>query len=297
VGGWETGLLSSRSATAVLFLTWWALALDPAAQDRLARVRALFVAAAYEDALTVLDSLEPAVHAESVEPAEYRILCLLALGESDRARFFIEDLILKSPRHRLDPSVASPRIQATFESIRRQLLPGIIVREYAAAKASFDARDFKAALTRFDGVIALMNDLGPDPRVAALQKSAVGFRDLARAAVPADSADRADDKVGTVGGGGVYDRDAPDVVPPAPLKQVLPDAPRRSASGGKSGLLEIVIDERGRVESAVMRRPVNPDYDAQLLQLARDWQYEPARTRDGKSVKFRKLIEIYSSAP
>ena len=57
------------------------------------------------------------------------------------------------------------------------------------------------------------------------------------------------------------------------------------------GIMEVVIDEQGRVIAIDMRAPLHPQYDALLLAAARDWRYRPA-TLDGKPVRFRKVIQI-----
>ena len=57
------------------------------------------------------------------------------------------------------------------------------------------------------------------------------------------------------------------------------------------GLLEVVIDEQGRVIGLTMRTSVHPLYDTQLMTAAREWRYQPA-TVGGVPVKFRKLIQI-----
>jgi TonB family protein len=81
-------------------------------------------------------------------------------------------------------------------------------------------------------------------------------------------------------------------VPPVVLRQEIPRIAAPLLPLARSqGLLEIVIDERGRVESAVMRAPVHPVYDAQVLAAAVEWRYEPARL-GGVPVKFRKRIQI-----
>jgi len=90
----------------------------------------------------------------------------------------------------------------------------------------------------------------------------------------------------------VYDEFSTNVVPPVPLEPILPPAsPEPLAAAPAVGLFEIVINERGRVESAVVRRSISPQYDALVLSASRKWRYRPA-TRDGKPVKFRKVIEI-----
>ena len=57
------------------------------------------------------------------------------------------------------------------------------------------------------------------------------------------------------------------------------------------GVIEIVIDERGHVESAQMRASVHPRYDGIAVDAAKSWQYRPA-TLNGKPVKFRKLVQV-----
>jgi TonB family protein len=57
------------------------------------------------------------------------------------------------------------------------------------------------------------------------------------------------------------------------------------------GIIEVVIDEQGRVSFAAVRSSVHPMYDASLLAAARDWRYQPA-TFAGKPVKYRKMIQI-----
>jgi protein TonB len=83
------------------------------------------------------------------------------------------------------------------------------------------------------------------------------------------------------------------ITPPTPVFQQLPRWPSdvRNFTPGVKGLLELVIDETGQVEFAVVRQGVHPIYDAFLVSAARTWRYKPA-TRDGKAVKFRKLIEV-----
>ena len=59
----------------------------------------------------------------------------------------------------------------------------------------------------------------------------------------------------------------------------------------KTGVLELVIDNNGNVESAMMRVPVNAQYDRMATTAARTWQYQPA-TVDGAPVKFVKRINV-----
>ena len=57
------------------------------------------------------------------------------------------------------------------------------------------------------------------------------------------------------------------------------------------GLLDIVIDEQGRVTQITLRIAVHPVYDNLLVNAAREWKYRPA-TLNGTPVAYRKLIQI-----
>jgi hypothetical protein len=58
-----------------------------------------------------------------------------------------------------------------------------------------------------------------------------------------------------------------------------------------SGVLEVLIDENGKVETATLAEPVWPPYDLVLLSAAKRWQYQPA-VREGKPVKFKRTLVI-----
>jgi len=64
-----------------------------------------------------------------------------------------------------------------------------------------------------------------------------------------------------------------------------------SRFGTAPGVLEIVINERGTVDSAVMRVPLNRFYDVYVLNEAKSWRYTPA-LKDGKPVRYRKAIQV-----
>jgi TonB family protein len=80
------------------------------------------------------------------------------------------------------------------------------------------------------------------------------------------------------------------VVPPVALKQTLPPFPAQLPVANR-GVLEVVINEDGTVESAAMRESVNPRYDTQLVAAAKLWQYKPAML-DGAAVKYRKMVLV-----
>jgi len=84
-------------------------------------------------------------------------------------------------------------------------------------------------------------------------------------------------------------RDA-NVVPPIALIQQIPPYPG-STRVPIMGVIEVVIDTTGAVESASMVIPINPQYDKIVVEAARLWRYEPARL-DGVPVKFLKRIQL-----
>jgi hypothetical protein len=58
-----------------------------------------------------------------------------------------------------------------------------------------------------------------------------------------------------------------------------------------SGTLEVLIDEKGSVETVTLTEPIWPPYDLTLLSAAKRWQYQPAM-RQGKPVKFKRTLVI-----
>jgi TonB family protein len=151
-------------------------------QDTLSRVRELYLSADYEGALAALDALGGEAHNGPIEMADYRVLCLLALDRSDEAKQAIRTIVEADPTHHLSEGVASPRVRTAFEDTRKTLLPEVIQRMYAEAKAAFDNHD-QSAVEKFDRLVTLLDD--PDlkgAQFADLRAVAAGFRDLSKAA-------------------------------------------------------------------------------------------------------------------
>ena len=82
---------------------------------------------------------------------------------------------------------------------------------------------------------------------------------------------------------------------PVVLQQQIPRVPANLAlamrATKRTGILEVTIDERGRVETALVRESVNPVFDGIVLAAARTWQYQPARL-EGAPVRYLKRIAI-----
>ena len=77
------------------------------------------------------------------------------------------------------------------------------------------------------------------------------------------------------------------------IAQALPRATDATVplGGPQTILLDIVIDETGRVERAEIRRSVNRLYEAQLVAATRGWRYTPA-TQAGRPVKYERTLEV-----
>jgi TonB family protein len=80
------------------------------------------------------------------------------------------------------------------------------------------------------------------------------------------------------------------VSPPVIIRQDLPPYPRNFGTM-MAGALEVLIDETGLVEDAVMRNSANPRYDMLALDATKNWKFKPAML-DGTPVKFRKVINM-----
>jgi hypothetical protein len=88
----------------------------------------------------------------------------------------------------------------------------------------------------------------------------------------------------------IYGSDDAKVVVPVIVQQDMPQF-HRPITQDKIGVLVVVIDEAGRVETATITQSLDPYYDSMLLQSTKTWKYQPA-TLDGVAVKYRKLIQL-----
>lgn len=275
-------------------------AASASAQDSLASARDLYASAAYEDALAVLNRLHTSDTRadESRVIEQYRAFCLLALGRSQEAEHAIEAVVAAEPSYHPSTADVSPRVRSAFSDVRRRMLPAIIQQQYADAKTAFDHRQFASAADGFSKVLDALADpdVGPaaaEPPLSDLHTLAVGFHDLSvQAAAPPPTPTPAPQAPPPARPAAprIYELSDPDVRPPVTLTQTLPVYPTRPVPIGH-GTLEIIIDEAGAVESAMMRSTVNSLYDTLALTATRGWRYKPA-TLNGVPVKFRKDIII-----
>lgn len=270
------------------------------AQEPLAAARQLYAAAEYEEALRLLDGLPPAASREERQVAElYRALCLLALGRRADADRALEALVVHDPLYRLADDL-SPRLHAAFSDARRRVLPAVVQQQYNEARTAYDRKAFAAAAAGFRRVVDVLNDpemMQPasQPPLSDLRTLAAGFHDLSVKAIPPPPPPP-EPPAPVFVPPRIYGGDERDVVPPVAIRQELPRFPGTVRPGGVRGVVELVIDEEGAVESATMVVPTVAAYDKLLLTAADRWAYYPA-TVGGTPVKFRKRIQITINEP
>jgi tetratricopeptide (TPR) repeat protein len=270
--------------------------LAASSDDNLVRAKSLYAAAAYDEALAVLDQLQSAAPAEdSTSIAEYRVFCLLALDRGDEARKNIDGILHNNPRYLPSADQASPRIQGIFRDVRRESLPKIVVERYTSAKAAFERKDPGAA-QQFDDVLALLDDrdLDQTSTLKDLRAVASAFRDLAKAVTAADLKPVEQPTLPPQPARDIiYTAADTDVTPPVVQTQKMPmwrPSPQEAVQEFK-GALRLLIDESGAVVSATMPATTRAAYDSLLLRAAREWKFLPAQ-RQGVPVRYLKLIEI-----
>ena len=265
--------------------------------------RDLYASARYDEALAVLNGLQPTNDGggsdrKSIE--QYRLLCLLALGRGTEAESAIAAVVTADPLFMPNETDASPRVRSAFSDVRQRLLPEIASLRYAAAKAAYDRKEYAIAEEQFRDLVNLLNDPQMGGRLTDLRTLAIGFVDLASAAAappeskkvePASPPPSPPSSVESRAPH-VWTGDEPGVTPPVPVRQDVPRVPTMIVAQARArGLLEVVIDEQGRVTGLTIRLSIHPMYDAQLIAAAKDWRYKPAMA-GGVPVKFRKVIQV-----
>jgi TonB family protein len=275
------------------------------AQDSLEAARQLYASAEYTSALSMLNGLSnvDSPREERRAIALYRTLCLLAVGRGAEAERAIESMVSADPLYRPDADEIPPRMRTAIAEARKKMLPAILQEKYKDSKAAFDRQDFNRAAFGFKEMLDGLAD--PDITVAAAQSPladlktlAVGFYELSsKALVPPPAATPPKTEAllppgppATIQAPKLYTADDRDVVPPQAIRQQIPPFPGK-VTVAKTGVLELVIDRSGNVESAMMRVPVNAQYDRMATTAAKNWQYQPA-TVDGAPVKFVKRIQV-----
>jgi TonB family protein len=273
------------SALAFAIASMIGLASPASAQEQLKKAKALYDAAAYEDALTVLSPVD------MPEAQQYKALCLLALGRTQDAVGAVEKLVTAQPTFEASAQDVPPRFVTLVSDTKRKLLPSLARRAFNEGRDQFRNGSREEALTRFNLVVALTSD--PSFKQSAdaedLRTLATGFIDLAKASAPppAPSPAAATKAVDTA-----RSLDPPDVVQPIVVKQYIPPVPTEVGTQGNPVVsVRVIIGTNGKVTQATIERSSHPIYDRLVLQAARDWVYQPA-TMNGRAVTAEKVVTV-----
>jgi TonB family protein len=294
-----------------LVFAFWALAAQvsssPTVPDDLAAAKALYASANYEEALTRLSPADPGSSPDEFD--QYRALCQLALGRTADAQRSLEQLVGRRPLFKMSDSDVSPRLVAMFHDVRKRLLPAAARRLYARAKTDFEEKSYAAASAQFKELLVLLADedlAGDAAALSDLKLLGEGFSRLAdvelAAAAKAEAASAAKSPNGpppaTPGPAApgppsvrIYSEADPEVTPPVDVARSFPAWHPPNAIAQRMtyrGVLRVVIDERGRVESVALVQAVSDAYDSLLLTAAKDWQFRPA-LKQGQAVKYLKM--------
>jgi TonB family protein len=297
-----TTILRRAIVTGLAAALWCAMAPKDARAQETALVDAkrFYESADYEEALKVLDSA-PGVRRDP-EAAAYRVFCLIALGRASEAKAGVEAIVKADPLFRVSDAQVSPRLRSFFDEIRKPLLPDLARQTYATAKAAFDRKEWTAAVAEFDRAIALLGELGAAaPGAEDLKFLAANFRDLAKASIeppkpppPPPPAEKVETKAPEKPvEPEIYGVQHTTVKRPVSLSKPVPDWRPVGVEERMvfEGVLEVIVNERGKVDSARMLRPAHPRYDTELLKMALNWSFKPA-TKDGVAVKYRYAMAI-----
>jgi tetratricopeptide (TPR) repeat protein len=283
--------------------------------DELSTVRSLYASAAYEEALALLDKVRNPAEPAVIE--QYKALCYLALGRSTDAERTLEGMLRQQPRFEFGEADVSPRLTEMFQAVRKRILPEAARALYARGKSRYDAKRFDEAVKDFRELVALSTDevVAQNSAVGDLRQLGEGFLKLAEAEVTRAAeeakaveaarveAERAAASAAVTSSGAAqfstrspvtYTPSDADVVPPVETVRNMP----RWVPGNPllrqavfRGVLELVIDEQGAVESAQLLTSVSPLYDGELLEATAGWRFRPA-TKDGRPVRYRKTMQI-----
>jgi len=273
------------------------------AQNSLGAARDMYSAAAYDDALTVLNALKVDGLDNKGVVEQYRAFCLMALGRTDEANSAIEAAVAAAPFSQPSEADVSPRVRSAFREVRRRVLPAIIERRYVDARLAFERKD-KTAPQRFKQVIALIADpdlqsISNQPRLAQLRGMATDFLVLSTPEAPAPTPvlpRRAQPNVmpppvapPPPDTSRVYSAEDLSVASPSAIRQSF--APMSEVFSLRPGTVEVVVDETGAVTAATTKVAVNNVYDRLALATAKTWRYRPAML-DGVAVKYRLVIQL-----
>lgn len=146
------------------------------AQEPLAKAKALYAAASYEEALSVLASVN------LPEAQQYKALCMLALGRGQDASRAVELLVTSSPSFEPSADEVPPRFVTLVSEAKKRLFPTIAMKAFSEARDQLKNGERDQAMKNFDLVLQLASSPGFKDTSDAedLRTLASGFIELAR---------------------------------------------------------------------------------------------------------------------
>ena len=207
-----------------------------------------------------------------------------------------------------------------LSNVRMRLLPGLIRDRFRTARSALDQKNLSAAepqLVEARLMIREAEKLGvKDDGLADLSVLVDGFLQLVRstaeqrpaaqpaAVVPDAAAGLAPRQRGepvpapapsAVTSPRVYTVDDVGVKPPVVLSQrmpsMTPELLRVIKAIKTNAILDVVIDEKGDVMDAIIRKSLNTSFDNLMVGAARRWKYQPAM-KDGVGVRYTKTVVL-----
>jgi TonB family protein len=279
------------------------------AQPSLSKAKELYASANYDEALTMFTTLgsglsgDSALTEDAATIAMYRVLCLVAVGRNAEVDVAIDRLVSQHPLYRPPSDELSPRIRTAVSTARVRVLPALVQRRYEESKTAYDRGEFATASVGFKWVLNALSDpdispLANQPPLLDIKTLAAGFVDLSAKALapppppkvaltPATVTPPRDFKR-------VFTSEDSDAVAPVTVRQNMPRFPGNLTTPA-AGVIELVIDAAGGVETVRMLESVHPQYDSLVMSAAKRWQYQPAHVA-GTAVRYLKRIQI-SLAP
>lgn len=263
-----------------------------AAEDSLVDAKRAYEAAAYEDALRLLEPLE------SPEARQYAALCLLALGRAEAATRAVEAMVTAAPLFRPSSGDVPPRFAALVTETRRKLLPVAARKAFADGRERYNAKQINEAMPHFELALELADD--PLWRASSdaqdLRILADGFVQLAKATMPGAATASAPPAAAEAAlpaspRPGIAVPSQPQVTPAIPIREVVPALQNLTRTTGPLATMKLVIDEKGAVRSAVVERAAHPLYVDILVRAAANWKYEPA-TLNGSPIESERTVTI-----
>lgn len=280
------------------------------AQPSLAKAKELYASASYDEALTMFNTLGMGLSGDNTRSedaatiAMYRVLCLVAVGRNSEVDAAIDRLVSQHPLYRPPSDEMSPRIRTAVSTARVRVLPTLVQRRYEESKTAYERGEFATASVGFKWVLNALSDpdispLANQPPLLEIRTLAAGFVDLSAKAlapppppsvalIPATVAPPRDFTR-------VFSTEDSDAVAPVTIRQNMPRFPVNLTSPAQ-GVIEVIIDAAGAVESVRMLESVHPQYDALVLSAAKRWQYQPAHVA-GTNVRYLKRIQISLELP